>query len=166
MVTEQMQERLNRHFSEEYYSSYLYLAMSAYCSSIDMNGFAHWFRLQAQEEHYHAMKFYDYILSQGGNIVLFPIQEPKVDCSSLINVVEKSLTHEQYVTKLISELMDYAMSENDHATRIFLQWFITEQVEEEGSVRDILSKLKRIEDSNEGLFLLDRELSSRTPAGE
>ena len=163
MISDVMAERLNQQLNEEFFAFYKYTAMSAYCSSISLNGFAHWFALQASEEQAHAMKFYNYLLEQDRNVVLLPLKQPKNNFESIVEVIELSLQSEQHVTKCINELMGLALKESDFATNAFLQWFITEQVEEEATVRDILDRVKMVKDSSEGLLHLDREVSSRSP---
>lgn len=161
MLSSKMAERLNQHLNVELYSGYLYLAMSAYCKSESMNGFANWFFVQAQEETAHALKFYNYINDQSQPVTLFQIDQPPTKFSSFVEVFEKSLSHEQHVTSCINELLTCSLQEKDHATHAFLEWFITEQVEEEASVKDILDSVKRVKDSGQGLLMLDRELATR-----
>lgn len=165
MITKEMQDRLNRQLNVELYASYIYLSMAAYCKSIAYNGFASWFSTQSDEERGHAMKIYSYLLDQDAAVKLQAIDQPPSEFKSLLDVIEQTLAHEQKVTKLINELAGAAQKENDFATATFLHWFITEQIEEEATVRDILDQLKRIKDSNEGLMILDRELGSRRGEG-
>lgn len=168
MVSEKMQEALNKQLNAELYSSYLYLSMSAYFHSVNLAGFANWMRVQAQEELVHAMKFYDYVNQRGGRVTLLPVEGPPTEWHSPLAVFEDTYQHEQKVTGLIHELANLAVSENDHATKTFLQWFVTEQVEEEESADELVKKLKLIGDSANGLFMMDRELAQRvfTPPTE
>ena len=161
MLSPKMQEALNRQVNAELYSSYLYLSMSAHFQSANLPGFANWMRVQAQEELVHAMKFYDFILERDGRVVLEAIDTPPTEWVSPLLAFEAAYKHEQHVTSRINDLADLAVSEKDHATSIFLQWFITEQVEEEDSVSDVLNKLKLV-GGGEGLFFLDKELGART----
>ncbi len=162
MISKKMEERLNQHLNAEFYSAYLYLSISGYCKRKSMNGFANWFYVQFQEELSHALKFYNYINDQGGTLTLLPLEQPPTTFSSLIEVFEKSLAHEKHVTTLLNDLSSFSLTEKDHATNIFLQWFITEQIEEEDSVTDILESVKLVKDSGQGLLMLDRELGSRS----
>jgi ferritin len=116
---------------------------------------------QYHEEMYHAMKIYEYILRQGGEVHLKAIDEPPRDFASPLDMFEKTLKHEQFVTRSINSLMDTAISERDHATQIFLQWFVTEQVEEEENDNEIIAQLKRVEGHPHGLMMIDRDLAQR-----
>jgi ferritin len=161
MLSEKMEAALNEQINKEIYSAYLYLAMSAYCTHIGLKGFANWFMVQYQEEMTHALKFYDYINDQGGQVKLMAIEQPQTEFKSPLDMFEKTLTHEQFVTKCINDLVDLAIAEKDHATNIFLQWYVTEQIEEEGNDNDILAKLKLVGEDGNGLFMLDKELTMR-----
>lgn len=161
MLTEKMQEALNKQINAEFYSAYLYLSMSAYFESIDLAGFARWMRVQAQEELTHAMKIYDYVNERGGRVVLYPIEGPPTEWDSPLATFEAAYRHEQKVTGLINELVNLAQEEKDHATYIFLQWFVTEQVEEEASAKEVVQKLKLAGNAPGALFMLNRELGQR-----
>ncbi|MEZ4689677.1 MAG: ferritin [Ignavibacteria bacterium] len=136
--------------------------MSAYLESIEMEGFANYFNVQAQEEHFHAMKMFNFVHDKGGRVILKSLKEPKANYSSVVDVIEESLKHEKYVTKSINELMDTAISENDHSVKSFLQWYIDEQVEEEATISKLLAKLKLIKGEGLGLLTLDSQLLERT----
>ena len=161
MVKEKVQNSLNEQLNAELYSSYEYLAMAAYFESENLSGFSRWMRLQSQEEYGHAMKFYDYILQAGGKIDLTQIAAPKVGWTSAEEVFKDTFKHEQKVTKSIYTLVDLANTEKDHATSIFLQWFVTEQVEEEATALKILDRIKLVSDNKSGLLFLDHELGQR-----
>jgi len=161
MLSEKMQDALNEQLNAELYSSYLYLSMAAYCRSINLKGFGNWMRCQVQEELVHAMKFYTYIIDRGGKAIMKPIEGPPTQWASPAEAFEHTLKHEQKVTGLINKLVDLAISESDHATNSFLQWFVTEQVEEEASADEVLQKLKLAGDSPQGLFMIDTELAGR-----
>ncbi|MBC7185866.1 MAG: ferritin [Calditrichaeota bacterium] len=161
MISKKMQEALNRQVNREMYSAYLYLSMAAYSEHIGLKGFAHWFEAQYREEMAHAMRFYRYIFDQGAKVTLEAIEKPPADFASPLAMFEKTLEHEKAVTKMITDLFELALAEKDHATQVFLQWFITEQVEEEAHASEILGKLKFIGDHPNGLFMIDRELASR-----
>ena len=164
MINKKVETTLNEQVNAEIYSSYLYLSMSAYFSSINLAGFAQWMKAQALEEMVHAMKIYDYINERGGRVLLSAIAAPPTAWESPVVVFTATLEHEQKVTGLINNLVDVAIVEKDHATNIFLQWFVSEQVEEEASVDEVLQKLKMVGDQGHGLFMMDRELSARTSA--
>lgn len=163
LIKDRVKNALNEQIIWELYSSYLYLSMSAYFSSINLAGFAHWMRIQAQEELLHAMKFYDFIIARGGRVVLEEIDKPEVDWESPQKVVEDVYNHEVKVTGLIHNLMDLATSEKDYSTMSMLQWFIDEQVEEEATADDILQRLRMVSgDRGTGvLYMLDKELAMR-----
>jgi len=156
-----MEEALNKQVNAEFYSAYLYLAMAAYFESIDLAGCAKWMYAQTQEEIVHGMKIYDFINERGGRVKLDKIEAPQVEWESPLAVFEHAYAHEQHVTSLINNLMNLAIEEKDHATQIFLQWFVTEQVEEEASANEVVQKLKLAGTSSGGLFMIDRELGQR-----
>jgi len=161
MVNKKIEGALNQQLNAELYSSYLYLSMSAYFQSINLPGFANWMRVQAQEELVHAMKFYDFINERGGRVMLQQVKAPPAEWSSPLDVFENAYKHEQKVTGLINDLVNLAVGERDHATNIFLQWFVTEQVEEEASADEVVQKLKLVGDDSGGLFMLDGEMGQR-----
>jgi ferritin len=161
MLHEKIQAALNKQLNAELYSSYLYLSMSAYFQSINLPGFATWMRVQAQEELVHAMKFYDFVNERGGRVALQPVEGPPTEWSSPLDAFENAYKHEQKVTGLINDLVNLALGERDHATNIFLQWFVTEQVEEEASADEVVQRLRLMGDDGGGLFMLDREMGQR-----
>jgi ferritin len=161
MLNQTVQNAMNEQIKNELYSAYIYLSMSAYFESTNLPGFANWMRMQEQEEKMHAMKFYDFIHERGGRIVLQAIDQPPVKFESPLDVFEKTLEHEQKVTAMINDLYALTVQEKDFASQIFLQWFITEQVEEEDNANRIIEMLKMIGDSRHGLLMLDRELAGR-----
>ncbi|ADU66467.1 ferritin [Desulfurispirillum indicum] len=164
MISKKMQNALNEQIKHEIYSAHLYLAMSAHCESNGLKGFAHWLQLQYDEEMMHAMKFYRYVLDQGATIALQEIPAPPSKFESVLEMFEEVLKHEQFVTASIHKLVDLALAEKDHATTIFLQWFVTEQVEEEASAQDIIDQLKLVGKEKSGLFMINREMGTRTAA--
>ena len=156
-----MAKAINAQINAEFYSSYLYLAVSAHFESMSLAGMASWMRMQAQEEMFHGMRMYDFVHERGGQVVLAAISKPPASWKTPLAVFGEVLKHEQKVTALINELVNHALDERDHATNIFLQWFVTEQVEEEASVSAIVDKLKMIGKDANGLFVLDQELGQR-----
>ena len=161
MLSERMQGALNEQINAELYSSYLYLAMSSHFSSVNLVGMASWMRVQVQEELFHAIKMYDFVNERGGRAMMKAINQPPGAWDSPLAVFEAGLDHERKVTGLINNLVDVAIAERDHATSIFLQWFVTEQVEEEANASGIVSKLRMIGHDASSLFALDQELGQR-----
>ena len=155
------QEALNRHINEEFYASYLYLSMSAHCDSLDLPGFAHWMRIQSQEEYAHAMNLFDYVQDRQGKVTLLPIDQPVVEFGSVLDVMEATLAHERQVSHLINELYELASRESDYPTQVHLQAFITEQIEEEKTAADIIAKLRLIGEDGSNLLILDNEMAAR-----
>jgi len=162
MISEKMVKALNSQVNAEMYSAYLYLAMEAYFKSEGFNGFASWMRAQTQEEVFHAIKIYDFINERGGRALLTAIDAPPAKWKTPLDVFKASLAHEGKVTGLINKLMDVSIELKDHATNSFLMWFVNEQVEEEANVSDIVRKLEMVADTPGGIFMLDKELSTRT----
>ena len=169
MLVKAVEEAMNEQIKNEFFSAYQYLSMAAYCESENLPGFARWMRAQSQEEAQHAMRFYDFILERNGRVGLRGIDPPVVEFGSPLEVFERALEHEKRVTAMINDLYGLAVSENDYASQTFLQWFVTEQVEEEKNAGDVVETLKMVGDKSEALFLLDRELGQRRaeeqPAG-
>jgi len=161
MMSPKMTEALNQQINEEYFSNYIYLAMAAYLEDMDLEGMAHWMRMQAQEEYLHAMKIFDYMIERGARVELKAVAAPPKEWESPLAAFEAALDHEKYMTGNINTLADLAISERDHATNNVLQWYVTEQVEEEAGVDSIVKKLKMMGGDGQGLFLMDRELASR-----
>ena len=151
----------NEQLNAELFSEYLYLSMAAYFESQNFKGMAGWMRAQATEEHMHAMKFFDFINERGGRVNLTTIKAPRTEWSSPLDVIEDTCEHESKVTGLINDLADLSVKESDHAANAFLQWFITEQVEEEATVQELRGKLKLIADSPVALFMIDQEMGRR-----
>ncbi len=163
MLKPKIQDALNEQINAELYSSYLYLSMSAWFESKTLAGMANWMRIQAQEELLHAMKFFDFINERNGLVVLTQIEAPRTEWNAPLEVFENSLAHEEKVTGLINALVDLSLAESDHATDTFLQWFVTEQVEEEAAAQTVVDKLKLGGDNPVALFMIDSELAGRMP---
>lgn len=161
MAGNKMYDALNEQIKYELYSSYLYVSMSAYFSENGLNGFANWMMVQAKEELTHANKLYGYLISRGASIKLLPIEAPPSSWKSPLAVVQEGLTHEQFVTSRFNMLMELADKSKDHASKIFLQWFVTEQIEEEENFTDLVNKLKFIKNDGSALFMLDKDLAAR-----
>jgi ferritin len=156
-----MEKELNDQLKAELYSANLYLAMSSWCSSKDLNGTAQFFRKQSEEEYQHGIKIYDYLFEVGARAIVPAIDQPPSNYDSLEEIFKQTLDHEKHVTELINKLMELANQERDYATANLLNWFVAEQVEEEGMVNDILAQLRMVGTSGQALFLIDRELGKR-----
>ena len=161
MLTPRLQDALNEQMKNEFFSAYLYMAMAGYFQSEDLPGFANWMRVQALEEMTHGEKFFNFICDTQGRTDLRAFDAPRNDYSSPLEAISYGLTHENFVTESIGKLMDIAREENSHRAQIFLQWFVTEQIEEESNFSLIIRKLKRVEGDGRGLLMLDQELSTR-----
>lgn len=164
MIGKTMQDALNEQINKEFFSSYLYLSMAAYFEAKNLAGFAHWMRVQADEEREHAMKFYNFILESGGSVALKAIARPKSEWDSNIEVFQEAVGHEAQITASIHALYDLAMKEKDYPAQVMLQWFVTEQVEEEKNSAEIIAQLKMIENRDTAVLMLDHRLAKR--AGE
>lgn len=162
MLKKNVEKALNEQINAELYSSYLYYQMAAWCASADLNGMSSWFKVQAQEELIHASKFFDYVLDRSGKVALREIKGPPATWDSALAAFSEALKHEQHVTALINNLVDLARKEKDQLTDNFLQFFVAEQVEEEATASKIVGQLRLIGSSGSGLFLIDRELGTRT----
>ena len=161
MISDKMAAKINDQIKHELYSGHLYLSMAAYCSSIDMDGFANFFIVQEQEERSHAMKFYHYIVEQDKDVKIYGLDQPKQDFKSLEEVIEMAWKHEQHVTKLLNDIMHLAVEEKDYATQSLMNWYIDEQVEEEASMLGILKKIRMVGEKGHGIFMLDAHLKER-----
>lgn len=161
MISNELQKALIKQLNKEFYSAYIYLGMSAYCSKKGFNGSSSWFLIQYQEEVSHGMKLFKYLEDQNVEIQLPSINEAKVQYESLLDVFKKSLAHEQTMTKNLNNLSDLAMKEKDHATYNLLQWYVTEQIEEEATVSEIIDDIKLVGDHGYGLYTIDKELAKR-----
>lgn len=162
MFTAKMQRGFNEHINAEIYSAYLYFSMAAYFDRRSLPGFANWMKIQAQEEMAHAVKAYDFVNERGASVVLAAIAAPPNEWGSALEVFEAGLEHEKEVSQRIDELVALAEQEKDRASRIFLDWFVTEQVEEEANFDTLLEQLRLIQDAPHALFIMDRELGQRT----
>jgi ferritin len=160
-LSKKMEDALNAQIQAELYSAYLYLAMSAHFEAANLEGFGRWTKLQAKEELEHGMKFFDYVNDRGGRAKLMAIQQPPVEFKSTSDIFKQILEHEQKVTGLIHDLYRLAVKEDDPATQIMLQWYITEQVEEEKAAGLIVEQLKLIEDRGTAILFLDKQLGKR-----
>jgi ferritin len=169
MLSKKMEKALNEQINAELYSSYLYLSMASWTESEGLDGFANWYKIQAQEEHAHAMRFYSYVYERGGRVRMGSIEAPKTEWKSALATFEDTLEHEQKVTGLINDLVTLAREENDYATENMLQWFVAEQVEEEDTADKLRQKVELVGGKGHGLYMLDRELAARVftpPADE
>ena len=163
MLSDKMQAALNEQIKEELESAYVYLAMSAESNRLGLPGFANWFKMQYGEELAHADRFFNYVLERNGEVDLHALAKPEVNGETPLSLFEKALAHEQHITSCIFKLKDLARDESDHATDVFLEWFVNEQVEEEASTQEVIDQLRLVDGSPNGLFMIDRELAGRKP---
>jgi ferritin len=161
MLSKKMATELNDQINAEMFSAYLYLQMAAWFESQNLKGMANWMEVQTQEEMVHAMKFFKFIQSRGGEVSLKQIKAPTQTWDSPLAAFEAALKHEQYITGRIHKLMDLAIEKKDHPSRSLLQWFVDEQVEEEENATDNVQNTKMVQDSQQGLYMLDKEMAAR-----
>jgi ferritin len=162
MLSEKMLAALNEQVNAELYSAYLYMSMSAYFHHTGLTGFANWMRVQALEEMSHAERIFNHVVERGGRAEMKAIGEPPAGWASPQAVFQETLAHERKVTGLINDLVDLAQAEKDHASNNMLQWFVSEQVEEEASAQEIVDKLNLVKETPGGLFMMDKDLGGRT----
>ena len=161
MLSKRLEKAINDQIGAELYSSYLYMAMGAYAESLNLGGFANWMMKQSQEELGHAMKFWGFVHDRGGRVELQALDKPPADFGGPLTMFQETLKHEQLVTSLINDLYALAIEEKDYASEIFLQWFVTEQVEEEESAEDVIDVLESVGEKGHALFMADRHLAAR-----
>ena len=161
MISTSMQKTMNEQINKELFSAYLYLSMAAWFENKNLSGFAKWMRVQAEEEYEHAMKFFGHIVDRGGKVELKAIAAPQVDWKSNLDVVKQVLEHEQFVTASINALYEQAVAEKDYPAQIMLQWFVTEQVEEEKNAGELVYQVGAVENKESALMMLDHQLGMR-----
>ena len=164
MISKTMQDTINEQINKELFSSYLYLSMAAYFEEKSLPGFAKWMHVQADEEREHAMKFYEHLVDRGGRVLLTAIAAPATEWASNLEVFKEAQAHEAKVTKSIYDLYEQALSEKDFPAQVLLQWFITEQVEEEKNAAEIVHQLDLIEAHATAVLMLDHQLAKRGAA--
>jgi len=164
-MTPKVMEAINRQVAAEFGASFTYLSMAAWCEYHNFTGAGHWLRLQSAEEHDHAMKLFNFLLARHYPVRLQAIEEPRAEFGSLVDVFERALAQEQQVSRQIDELYELAFTEKVFAAMTELQWFISEQVEEEKTVREIVAKFQMVRDDPASILDLDRELGGRGPEG-
>jgi ferritin len=162
MISPTMQEALNDQINLEQYSAQLYLAMSAHCEGKSFKGFAHWLRIQAEEETAHAMRLVTFLLDRHGKLELKSISAPPAEFGGIIEVFTQILDHEKGITSRINALFELARTEHDHASEIALQWYVTEQVEEEARVTEIVDHLNAVGDQGGAIWYLDSRMGKRS----
>ncbi|MBV4426267.1 ferritin [Clostridium tyrobutyricum] len=162
MLSDRLVTAINDQINYEMYSANIYFAMQAYCDSLDLDGFANFFKVQIEEENFHTSKFYNFLDQMDARINIGAIEAPSNDYGSILEAFKEALNHEKKVTKRIYNLMNIATEERDHATMSLLKWFIDEQVEEEDTFNKLIKKLERIGDNAAALYMLDTELQART----
>lgn len=161
MINPKVASAINEQIKNELESAYLYYAMQAYFTSAGFDGMANWMSVQVKEELFHASKFYDYVLNRGGQIQLKPLAILKTTWESPLSAFKEALAHEEFITNRINFLMKTAIDENDFASKVLLDWYVNEQVEEESNVSKIIASLAQVKNSGEGLLVIDRELATR-----
>lgn len=161
MISKKMEKAINDQINAEIYSAYLYLSMSSYYQYLNLPGFANWMHVQTQEEWVHVTMLYNYLINRGGRVIFKPIEGPQTDWNSPVGPFKDAYKHEQKVTGLINDLKNLAIEEKDHATSTFLDWFITEQVEEEANTDSVVRQLELIGGEGNGLFMIDQKLATR-----
>jgi ferritin len=152
---------LNTQIKHELYSSHLYLAMAAYCETLNLRGVAHWMELQAEEEREHALKLYEYLNSNGARVALSAIDQPPADYGDPVTLFKKVLEHEKFITAQIHKLYEQAGAEKDYRTQVMLHWFISEQQEEEETAAEILARVEAVEGKMSSMLWIDKELKKR-----
>ena len=162
MISKKIETELNQQVNREMFSAYLYMSMSSFAESKGLKGIATYFMVQYHEEMVHAMKMYEYINTQGGAVKLLAIEQPQSSFDSILDLMEKTLEHEKFITRSIYDIMDIAIAERDHATKVFLDWYVSEQVEEEQNATENLQKIKMVGDNTGALYMVDKELGART----
>jgi ferritin len=164
MINKKIQDAINAQITLEQYSAQLYLAMSAHCEGKGFRGFGHWLRVQAQEETKHAMKLIAFLFDRSGKLELGALSAPPTDFGTVTQLFGKILDHEKSITATISSLFELSRAEKDYATEITLQWFVTEQVEEEATVGQLFDQLKAIGEQGGGIWYLDSKMGKRATA--
>ncbi len=162
MLSQRLIDELNEQIKLEFYSSHLYLAAAAYAYELNLDGIANFFIVHAEEEKFHAMKFFYYLNEMDARVIMQSFDEPRMEYDNILNLFEFTVAHEQIVTDRIYFLMDIATEEREHATISFLKWFIDEQVEEMSTFKSLVQKLKRAQDDPSMLYTLDDEMAKRT----
>ena len=166
MFSQSLQDAMNEQVKNEFYSAHVYLSMSSWFEAQSLPGFAKWMRVQYQEELTHGLKIFDFISDRDGRALVYGFDTPPADWKSPLNVFENSYAHEQKVTAMINNLYTLAVKENDYPTIVLLQWFISEQVEEEKNAKLIVDQLRMAGDNVTALLLLDREMGARSPEAD
>ncbi len=161
MLSKKLQAALNAQVTAELHASHLYLSMAAHFSNADLPGFEAWMRAQAEEERGHAFRLFDFVLDRDGQVELGAIAAPATDFGSALTTMEATLAHEKKVSAQINDLYKLSGDENDYPAQVMLQWFVTEQVEEEKTAMDIIARLKLAGDDGAALLLMDQEMGSR-----
>jgi len=161
MISKTLQEGINAQINKEFYSAYLYLGMAAWFENKNLGGFAQWLKVQEGEERSHAMKFYDHLVARGGKVELKTITAPMARWETNLAVFREVYAHEVAVTASINKLYELAINEKDYASQILIQWFISEQVEEEKHAAEIVAQLELIEERGTAVLMLDHQLAKR-----
>ena len=162
MISQKLQDAINEQINSEFYAAHLYLSMATYCDTLSLGGFAHWMKLQYEEEQSHALKLYDFLTDRGGRAVLQAIEQPPVEFESVTSIMQLALEQEKMVTAKIDTLYELALDERDYSAHVLLEWFVDEQVEEEKSLAEIIDHLNMVGNDGTGILLLDSRLAARS----
>ena len=162
MLSDRLQDAINRQINRELYAAHLYLSMSAYFETLSLNGFAHWMKMQFEEETSHALKLFDYVNDRDGRVTLHAIEQPPIEFESPHAVMRAALDHERHVTEMINDLYALAVDERDYPSHVLLEWFVAEQVEEEKVLTEIVDHMNLIGNDGTGLLIMDQRLGDRT----
>ena len=160
-ISDSINESLNEQINKEFFSGYLYLSMSAHLKELGLNGFASWTRIQAKEEVEHGLKIFDYLINCNSFVTLKQIRTPEFEFNGILSIFNKIYEHEQCITNAVMTIAEKAEEENDRTTLNFIDWFISEQIEEEENVKNIIKRLELFGDDKVALYLMDRELAER-----
>lgn len=161
MLSETVQQAINKQITMEFGASHAYIAMAGYFENLNLSGFANWFRVQSEEEREHALRFFDYVLDRGGQVQIGALHEPQAEFAAPLEAFEYALGHERKVTAAIHAIYKLAADESDYATQSMLKWFIDEQIEEEKNAEEMIQHLKMVGESSVGLLMLDQKLAAR-----
>lgn len=162
MISQAMQDAFNKQINEELYSAYIYASMANFFEHRSLKGFANWMRVQSEEELGHARRFVTFMNDRGGRVILDTVKAPRIDWETPLEVFENAYAHECHISACINDLSTMSINEKDHASHAFLEWFVTEQVEEESAADEIVQQLRLMEGAPGGLFMMDRELAQRS----
>jgi ferritin len=164
MIKEKVEKAINEQIKKEEYSSRLYLQMASWCEVNGFKGAAEFLYAQADEERVHMLKFVHYLNDRGGHAKMMQIEQPPYEFKNISDIFEQVMEHEIFITNSINDVYEVTLSERDHTSGTFLQWFINEQIEEESTMSTILDKIKLVGEDKAGYFHIDKELEAMAAA--